>query len=79
MVHRRKGLEEVEERVLLRLLKFCQSKEAIGPYVVEGEQVVLVYLGEQQRLARQKAFSLLLTIVEQFGLEEEFRSSFSAA
>ena len=65
--------------MLLRLLRFCRSKEAIGPYVVEGEEVVLVYLGEQQSLARQKALSLLLTILEQSELEDEFKQSFSSA
>ena len=56
------GMEEVEERVLHRLLSFCHEKGAIGLFLREDEHIFLVVGDEPKAFPRLEAIGFLLQV-----------------
>lgn len=70
-------MDELERRVLNRVLAFCQDKQLIGPYKVDQDTVQVVVGIDYQTLTLHKALLFLLGVLERAGLADEFYETLS--
>lgn len=69
--------EELERRVLERLLKFCRERELIGPHHFNDHSVQIIVDSEYQTFTSHQAVRHLLARLEDAGLADEFYETIS--
>lgn len=65
-------MEELERRVLQRLLTLCLDRQLIGPYQLEPDAVHIILEAEYQTFTLHEALRYLLANLEEAGLADEF-------
>lgn len=72
-------MENIERRLLLRLLTFCQNEQLIGPYRSDGKHVHLIVASEPLFLTQTEALRYLLALTEEAGAADRFQETFSSS
>lgn len=67
-------MDEVQERVLARLVAFCTEKGIAGFHKYEGDQLFLIVDSELRSLDHGEALRFLLGALERYNLSNEFHS-----
>lgn len=71
------AMEELERRVVQRLLAFCHENQLIGPYVFDEDRVQVVAEGDCETFTVHNALRYLLAVTEESGLADQFYETIS--
>lgn len=70
-------MDELERRVLERVLAFCQEKKMIGAYRVDNDSVQMVVDLDYRSLTLHQTLRYLLALLEEAELADQFYETIS--
>lgn len=65
-------MDELEQRVLRRLLSFCQKRQLIGPHRFENGEVHLFVRAQPHSFEQHQALRFLMGLIDQENLSDQF-------